>query len=192
MCISNSFKSLFFCAFVLWCSPLCGQLRVADANATSLGGVAGWQIGYFGTWAYLELPILSTVAIRTDLGIDFATGQGASSFSERWVVGAPSISLSPRWYHNWQRRTRQRANTTRNAADYVEFRATVNPGVVLFSTRKTLDVLGGYNLSLMYGVRRGWHRLNVELGGGFGYEFLFITGRTTRTPRPFLHLRLGL
>ena len=190
--IGNRFALIFFCLYVLWQSPLCAQKFLSNENTAPLKTVVGMQIGYLGTWGYLELPILSSVVLRTDLGVDFATGQGSSSFSDSWVVGAPSISLSPRWYHNWQRRIFRRANTSGNAANYLELRTTVNPGVVLISTRESLDVLGSYNSSLMYGIRRRWYGLSVEVGGGFGYDFLFTTGRTTRDPKPFLHLRLGL
>jgi hypothetical protein len=168
-------------------------LSSVSAQTNTTERVIGGQVGFLGAWFYGELPISSSSVIRTDLGLDGAI-RGGSFFDGATLALAPSVTVSPRFYYNLNKRMDRNKNTAKNSANFVSLRTTLQPGWFVLSNKKGTITDSGIIILPTWGIRRIIaQKVSVESGIGIGYTRRWFNGNTRISSwTAGLHLRVGI
>ncbi|NRB60127.1 MAG: hypothetical protein HRU50_09365 [Winogradskyella sp.] len=177
---------------------LCGlTLIVKSQNASVEKSTFGIQTGVLGMWAYNEVRLSNTIALRTELGFDF--GIWETTFYDDYdapFLLTPVIVVEPRFYHNLKKRSNNSKRIDGNSGNFIALKMSYHPDwFVLFNTDNA-PIVSDFSIIPTYGIRRnlGKH-FNYEagLGAGFSHTFAERAGYDKNKSEIELnmHLRIG-
>jgi hypothetical protein len=153
--------------------------------------ISGVQLGFMSAWAYHEMRLSNSIALRAEAGLGAGYSYHESFFSERYSNFAvfPVLAVEPRYYYNLNKRSQKRKYIGNNAGNFVAINTTVTPGWLIASNLEESSFTGNVSFVPTWGMRRNLGRnFDYELGAGLGYGFGFDGSRGT-VFRP--HLRIG-
>lgn len=177
---------------------LCGLALIAKAQSTSVEkSTFGLQTGVLGIWAYNEVKLSNTLALRTELGFD--SGIWETTFYDDYdspLLLAPVIVLEPRFYYNLKKRSRSSKRIDGNSGNFIALKMGYHPDwFVLFNTDNA-PIVSDFSIIPTWGIRRniGEH-FNYEagIGAGFSHTFAERAGYSENKSEMELnmHLRIG-
>ncbi|CAD7811851.1 hypothetical protein CHRY9390_02426 [Chryseobacterium aquaeductus] len=155
-------KTIFF-IFISMSSLVFSQEKEQSSKKTFFGV----QAGFLGTNVYNETNFSKEFALRTEFNLETALFSKDDLFSEKsGFVMFPTISLSPKWYYNIDKREKQGKNTAYNSANYITAKVSFVPDWFLISNAETKDMRVYPMISVVptWGIRRNF-------GKNFNYEF---------------------
>lgn len=154
------------------------------------------QTGVLGTWVNNETKLTSSLALRSEIGLDAGIFGGEMN-GNTGVFFTPVINFEPRWYYNINKRENKGKNTTNNSANFFTTSISYHPDWFVISNKDNLYVTNQLSILPKWGIRRNIAKsnFNFEAGIGLGYRFYFYKqnsfskndGETTLD----LHLRIG-
>ncbi|CAD7811845.1 hypothetical protein CHRY9390_02425 [Chryseobacterium aquaeductus] len=127
----------------------------------------GVQAGFLGTNVYNETNFSKEFALRTEFNLETSLFFKDDLFSEKsGFVMFPTISLSPKWYYNINKREKLGKNTANNSANYISAKLSYVPDWFVISNSDTDGLRVNPVISLVptWGIRRNF-------GKNFNYEF---------------------
>ena len=177
---------------------LCGLALIAKSqNASVENSTFGIQTGVLGIWAYNEVKLSNTIALRTEIGFD--AGIWETTFYDDYdspFLLTPVIVLEPRYYYNLKKRSENSKRIDGNSGNFFALKMGYHPDwFVLFNTDDA-PVVSDFSIIPTWGIRRniGKH-FNYEagLGAGFSHTFAKRAGYPEDKSELELnmHLRIG-
>lgn len=155
---------------------LYGLTFIAKAQTASVEkSTFGIQTGVLGVWAYNELKLSNTIALRTELGFDF--GIWESTFYDDYdspFLLTPVIVVEPRFYYNLKQRSDSSKRIDGNSGNFFALKMGYHPDwFVLFNTDNA-PIVSDFSIIPTWGIRRhiGKH-FNYEAGIGAGFSQTF-------------------
>ena len=157
-------------AFIL---TLCGLSLIAKSqNASVEKSTFGVQTGVLGLWAYNEVKLSNSIALRTELGFDFGIWETTyyDSYDSPFIL-TPVIVIEPRYYYNLQKRYQNSKRIDGNSGNFIALKTSYHPELALFNTDDA-PVVSDFAIIPTWGIRRniGDH-FNYEAGIGAGYSY---------------------
>ncbi len=154
---------------ILFISVLLSHSVWAQENeATVEKGLASVHVGLLGTWLTYEKALSDKFALNGQLGLEGGFSSGASRFPSTSAsflyIFTPTITVEPRFYYDFSRRSRKGKKTLNNSANYFAFAATYMPGLFSVSNAEVTKVEPFVSFVPMIGLRR-------TLGKRFSFEF---------------------
>lgn len=155
-----------------------------------------FQTGILGTWINNETKLSTSIALRSEIGLD-AGIFGGEIHGNSGVFLAPVINLEPRWYYNLNKRSKNNKSTKNNSANFLTTLISYHPDWFVISSNENLNVLNQLSIIPKWGIRRtiAKSNFNFEAGIGLGYRFYFLKqyGYTKNDGETAidLHLRIG-
>jgi len=185
---SNSMKKkILFTCLIMSVNYLSSQQTSVEKS------IFGIQAG-FGIWAHNEFRLSDDIAFRTEIGFDGAIWDGMYYESTGFLL-APSISIEPRWYYNFEKRASKDKRTDGNSANFLTLKFWYHPDWFVISNQDVTSV-SDFSIIPTWGIRRnlGQH-FNFETGVGLGYTWFFAeaAGYPENDSQTTLaiHLRIG-
>ncbi len=159
-------------AFIL---TLCGLSLIAKSqNASVEKSTFGVQAGVLGLWAYNEVKLSNSIALRTELGFDFGIWETTyyDNYDSPFIL-TPVIVIEPRFYYNLQKRLQNSKRIDGNSGNFIALKTSYHPELALFNTDDA-PVVSDFAIIPTWGIRRniGDH-FNYEAGIGAGYSYTF-------------------
>ena len=157
--------------------------------------IFGLQTGFLGIWANNELRLSSTIALRTELGLD-AGLWGGSFYDKTGFLLAPVITAEPRLYYNLKKREGKGKSIKGNSGNFISLKTSFHPDWFVISNQDNLMVISDISIVPSWGIRRhiGSH-FNYEAGAGLGYRYIFAKdagyARNVSEAAINLNLRIG-
>jgi hypothetical protein len=146
---------------------ICGYSYSQD-TATLNKFVTGVQIGFIGADIYNEARISDNISLRTQISLNPSIW-GGDAYSETGFALAPSISVAPKFYYNFEKRAGKGYNTKNNAANYFSVKLEYMPDWFVISNAKNIHVNEMVSLVPNWGLRRNFaSNFNYELRLGLG------------------------
>jgi len=153
---------------------LCGLTLIAKSQNTSVEkSTYGLQTGILGIWAYNEVKLSNTIALRTEVGFDFGIWE-STFYDDAPFLLTPVIVVEPRFYYNLKKRSNESKRIDGNSGDFIALKMGYHPDwFVLFNT-DNVPVVSDFSIIPTWGIRRniGKH-FNYEAGIGVGYSYTF-------------------
>lgn len=135
-------------------------------NASVEKSIFGIQIGGVGIWGHNEFRFSDQISIRTELGVYTEIQQGVGYYS------APELSISPRWYYNFNKRNQNKLDVSANSANFISLKTNFRSNVFEFSDYTGDSAQNSISMSAKWGVKRNLSKkFNFELGVGPGIRF---------------------
>lgn len=154
------------------------------------------QTGVLGTWVNNETKLTSSLALRSEIGLDAGIFGGEMN-GNTGVFFTPVINFEPRWYYNINIRENNRKNTTNNSANFFTTSISYHPDWFVISNKDNLYVTNQLSILPKWGIRRNIAKsnFNFEAGIGLGYRFYFYKqnsfSKNDGETALDLHLRIG-
>lgn len=175
---------------------LCGLTLIGNSQNTSLEqSTFGIQTGLLGVWAHNETKISDEIALRTELGLNFAY-INSDFFDVKGYALAPAITLEPRWYYNLNKRESKSRRIDGNSGNFISLKTTYHPDWFKFSNNENINITSDISIIPTWGIRIniGSH-FTYETGLGVGYV-RYLKTKNTALVNPDdvavnLHLRIG-
>lgn len=176
---------------------LCGFALFAKSQNTSVEkSIFGVQTGVLGIWAYNEAKLSNTIALRTEVGLDFGIWETTyyDDYDSPFIL-TPVIVLEPRFYYNLKKRAEKSKRTDGNSGNFIALKTSYHPEVALFNSDDA-PVVSDFGIIPTWGIRRnlGKH-FNFEAGLGAGYSYTFAeSAGYSENEGGFelnMHLRIG-
>lgn len=170
------------------------SLKAQNQNISVEKSTFGIQTGFLGIWAHNETKLTNSIALRSELGLDF--GAFSENFEESVFVFLPTIIVEPRWYYNLKKRVSKSKRIDANSGNFISLRTTYHPDLVIGSVPDYLNFISDISIIPTWGIRRniGSH-LNYETGIGLGFGHFFKEKNVYIKDINFialnLHLRIG-
>ncbi|MGY0392909.1 hypothetical protein ACW5R3_10175 [Bizionia sp. KMM 8389] len=176
---------------------LCAVTLVAKSqDATVEKSIFGIQTGFLGLWAYNELGLSNSIALRSEIGIDVGLTFNSNYHNKTIVMTAPVITLEPRWYYNLKKRERKSRRTDGNTGNYIAIKTSYHPDLLISVNYDNVKLVSDLTIIPTWGIRRtiGQH-FNYETGIGIGYIHAFNKDNQPLIDDPDVavnvHLRIG-
>ena len=154
---------------------LCGLTLIAKSQNTSgEKSLFGVQTGVLGLWAYNEVKLSNSIALRTEIGFDFGIWETTYYYDyDSPFLLTPVIVLEPRFYYNLKKRSENSKRTDGNSGNFFALKTSYHPELALFNTDDA-PVVSDFAIIPTWGIRRniGDH-FNYEAGIGVGYSYTF-------------------
>ena len=158
--------------FMLTMSAL--TLMTKAQNASVEKSTFGLQTGVLGLWAYNEVKLSNSIALRTELGFDFGIWETTyyDDYNSPFIL-TPVIVIEPRYYYNLQKRAENAKRIDGNSGNFIALKTSYHPELALFNTDDA-PVVSDFAIIPTWGIRRniGDH-FNYEAGIGAGYSYTF-------------------
>ena len=177
---------------------LCGLTFIAKSQNTSVEkSIFGIQTGVLGIWAYNEVKLSNTIALRTELGFDF--GIWETTFYDDYdspFLLTPVIVVEPRFYYNLKKRSEKLKRIDGNSGNFIALKTGYHPDWFVLFNKDNAPVVSDFSIIPTWGIRRnlGKH-FNYEagIGAGFSYTFAKRAGYSKNKSEMELnmHLRIG-
>ncbi|ADR21303.1 hypothetical protein MATR_10680 [Marivirga tractuosa] len=176
---------------------LCGLTLIAKSQNTSVEqSTFGLQTGVLGIWAYNEVKLSNSIALRTELGFDFGIWETTyyDDYNSPFIL-TPVIVVEPRFYYNLKKRSKNSKRIDGNSGNFIALKTSYHPDLALFNTDDA-PVVSDFAIIPTWGIRRnlGEH-FNYEAGIGIGYSFTFAKRAGYSEDKgglePNMHLRIG-
>ncbi|QTE24191.1 hypothetical protein [Polaribacter cellanae] len=134
----------------------------------------GVQTGILGAWVYNEARLNNEFALRTEIGLDAGFSYGSNDTPKYQYILLPALSLEPRWYYNFEERTKKGRSVKNNAANFFSLRTKYNPNWFIISNNKNVTINSGFfTIIPSWGIRRDLgSNFDFELRLGYGYGFI--------------------
>lgn len=176
---------------------LCTLTLVAKAQNTSVeNSTFGLQTGVLGIWAYNEVKLSNSIALRTELGFDF--GIWETTYYDDYdspLILTPVIVVEPRFYYNLKKRSENSERIDGNSGNFIALKTSYHPELALFNTDDA-PVVSDFAIIPTWGIRKnlGEH-FNYEAGLGVGYSYTFAEragySKNKGEIELNMHLRIG-
>ncbi len=177
---------------------LCGLTLIAKSqNASVEKSTFGVQTGVLGIWAYNEVKLSNSIALRTELGFDF--GIWETTYYDDYnspFLQTPVIVVEPRFYYNLKKRTLSSKTIEGNSGNFIALKMGYHPDWFVLFNSDNAPVVSDYSIIPTWGIRRnlGKH-FNYEagIGAGFSHTFAERAGYSKNKSEIELnmHLRIG-
>lgn len=176
---------------------LCGLTLIAKAQNTSVEkSTFGLQTGVLGIWAYNEVKLSNSIALRTELGFDFGIWETTyyDDYDSPFIL-TPVIVVEPRFYYNLKKRSENSKRIDGNSGNFIALKTSYHPKLALFNTDDA-PVVSDFTIIPTWGIRRnlGKH-FNYEAGLGVGYSYTFAEragySKNKGEIELNMHLRIG-
>jgi len=154
---------------------LCGLTLIAKSQNVSVEkSTFGVQTGVLGIWAYNEVKISNSIALRTELGFDFGIWETTyyDDYNSPFLL-TPVIVLEPRFYYNLKKRSDDSKRIDGNSGNFLALKTSYHPELALFNSDNA-PVVSDFGIIPTWGIRRniGDH-FDYEAGIGLGYSYTF-------------------
>lgn len=154
---------------------LCGLTLFAKSQNTSVEkSMFGVQTGVLGLWAYNEVKLSNSIALRTELGFDLGIWETTyyDNYDSPFIL-TPVIVIEPRFYYNLKKRYQNSKSIDGNSGNFIALKTSYHPELALFNTDDA-PLVSDFAIIPTYGIRRnlGEH-FNYEAGIGLGYSYTF-------------------
>ncbi len=148
-------------------------LNVSGQEASVERSTYGIQTGFLGTWVHNELRITNSIALRSELGLDFNFWGG--DFVKDGYLLTPVLTLEPRFYYNLEKRESKSRKIINNTGSFLSLRTSYHPDWFNFSNYDNISVIPDLSIIPSWGIKThiGKH---FCFEGGLGYRL-----RTTFT-----------
>lgn len=171
------------------------ETKNENTNASVEKSIFGIQTGLIGLWVYNELKLSDKFALRSELGLQFATATKENS-NDSYSFLTPEITLEPRFYYNLNKRSRNGKNTSKNSGNYFSLRSAYYPDSFTIGNDGGYNFVPELNIVPTWGMRRNLgNHFNYELGGGIGYRKVFETANKQNSNNEdvaiYIHARIG-
>ncbi len=176
---------------------LCGLTLFAKSQNTSVEkSTFGLQTGVLGIWAYNEVKLSNSIALRTEIGFDFGIWETTyyDDFDSPFIL-TPVIVVEPRFYYNLKKRSENSKTTDGNSGNFIAIKTSYHPELALFNADDA-PVVSDFAIIPTWGIRRniGDH-FNYEAGIGIGYSYTLAEragySEDESGLEPNMHLRIG-
>ncbi|UOK42534.1 MULTISPECIES: hypothetical protein [Flavobacterium] len=171
------------------------ETKIENTNASVEKSIFGIQTGLIGLWVYNELKLSDKFALRSELGLQFATVTKEDS-NDSYTFLTPEITLEPRFYYNLNKRSRNRKNISKNSGNYFSLRSSYYPDSFTIGNDGGYNFVPELNIVPTWGMKRnlGSH-FDYELGGGIGYRTEFEKADAKNSNNSdvtmYIHARIG-
>ena len=154
---------------------LCGLTLIAKSQNSSVDkSLFGVQTGVLGVWAYNEVKLSNSIALRTELGFDFGIWETTyyDDYDSPFIL-TPVIVIEPRFYYNLKKRAENSKSIEGNSGSFIALKTSYHPELAVFNTDDA-PVVSDFAIIPTWGIRRniGAH-FNYEAGIGVGYSYTF-------------------
>lgn len=177
---------------------LCGLTFISKSQNTSVEkSTFGLQTGVLGIWAYNEVKLSNTIALRTELGFDF--GIWETTFYDDYdspFLLAPVIVVEPRFYYNLKKRSESSKRIDGNSGNFIALKMGYHPDWFVLFNSDNAPIVSDFSIIPTWGIRRniGKHfNFEAGLGAGFSYTFAKRAGYLKNKSEMELnmHFRIG-
>ena len=175
---------------------LCGVTSLVKSQEPSVEkSTLGIQVGFLGAWIHHEAKLTSSLALRSEFGLD-AGISGGSLRPRTDFVFTPVITLEPRWYYNFSKREEKSKNTAGNSGNFLSLKVSAHPDWFTIASDDNLYVVPDLTVVPTWGIRRsiGDH-FTFEGGVGLGFRFISEKNASRYNDDDVLagnlHLRVG-
>lgn len=181
---------------ILFTLILCGLASLTKAqNASVEQSTYGLQTGLLGIWVHSEFKLSNSIALRTELGLDYGIW-GGESYDKTGFLMTPKITAEPRWYYNLIDRESRSKRIDGNSGNFVSLQASYRPDWFVISNTEDLSNISDISIIPTWGLRRNiGQRFNYEVGIGIGYRYTFAKQagflENESEAATNLHLRIG-
>jgi hypothetical protein len=169
----------------------------ATINSSVEKSIFGVQTGFLGIWAYNELKLTNSIALRSELGFDSGIFGGTYYDNDVNFLLYPTINLEPRFYYNLNKRIRKNRSIENNSGNFLALKFNYTPDwFTITNYDYDISVAESYAIILKWGIKRtiGKH-FTYEAGLGFGYRTFFLKQYNYQSNKSEaaldLHLRIG-
>lgn len=137
--------------------------------------IYGIQAGIFGAWVHNERKLSNSIALRTEIGLNYGLFGGIVYKSEINYILAPNITLEPRWYYNLSKRLSKERPIENNSGNFVGLKINYFPDAFVISNNDQVNVPNQLLIIPKWGIKRtiGKH-FTYEVAIGIGYHHTFI------------------
>ncbi|KFF23471.1 hypothetical protein [Chryseobacterium vrystaatense] len=130
--------------------------------------VTGIQAGFIGVDLYNETRISEKISLRSQISFNPSIW-GGDLYSRTGFALAPSISIAPKYYYNFDNRVENGRNTKNNAGSFVSLKLEYTPDLFVISNVDNIHVNEMLALIPNWGMRRNFaENFNYELRLGLG------------------------
>ena len=166
-------------------------------NASVEKSTFGIQTGVLGIWAYNEVKLSNSIALRTEIGFDFGIWETTyyDDYDSPFLL-TPVLVLEPRFYYNLKKRSENSKRIDGNSGNFIALKISNHPDWFVLFNKDNAPVVSDFAIIPTWGIRRnlGKH-FNYEagLGAGFSYTFAKRAGYAKNKGEMELnmHLRIG-
>lgn len=172
-------------------------LIARSQNASVEKSTFGLQTGVLGVWAYNEAKLSNTIALRTEVGLDFGIWKTTfyDDFDDFFLL-TPVITLEPRFYYNLDKRLKKAKNIDGNSGNFIAVNISYHPDWFIISKDGNIPIVSDFSIIPTWGIRRnlGKH-FNYEAGIGAGFTYTFAKragyAEDKSEIEPNMHVRIG-
>lgn len=150
------------------------------------------QTGLLGTWISNESRLTDQIALRSELGLDAAIF-GGQRFGSTKIYFAPVLTIEPRWYYNFAKRTSKNRYTANNSLNFFTITTSYHPDWFIIPNN-IINVENQISIIPKWGIRRTLFqsKFHYECGIGIGYErFISSNASNNGSVAIDIHLRIG-
>lgn len=151
--------------------------------------IFGIQTGILGFWVHNETKLTNSIALRTEIGLDFGINGNENTTT---TVLIPGIRVEPRWYYNLEKRIAKNRKITNNSGNFLALNVAYNPDWFYISSKENINVISTVAFIPKWGIKRtvGNH-FTYEAGIGLGGFIVLNDYEPERKIALDLHLRIG-
>jgi len=182
---------------IVYILTLCVLTVVSKSQNSSVEkSIFGVQTGVLGIWAYNEAKLSNSIALRTELGLDFGIWETTyyDDYDSPFIL-TPVIVVEPRYYYNLKKRAANSKRTDGNSGNFIAVKSSYHPETAIFNTDDA-PVVSDFAIIPTWGLRRNLgNHFNYEVGIGAGFSHTFAKSAGYSEDESGLelnmHLRIG-
>lgn len=175
---------------ILLASILLGIHAFSQEKASVEKSVTGVQIGFFGAEFYNEAKLSESFALRSQLEL-YPSIWGGDFYSKTGFALTPTISLTPKFYYNLQKRKDLGRNISNNSGNYLALKVEYIPDWFVISNTKDMHVSQTISIVPTWGFRRNFAKnFNYEFKAGLGIGKILKKGYSIQVV-PDLSFKIG-
>jgi hypothetical protein len=163
----------------------------AQEEACVEKNIFGIQAGVIGIWVNNELKLSNSIALRSEMGFEMTNWTIGRSFygNDNEAIIPLVLSVEPRYYFDIKKRYSNGLRIDNNSATFLSIKINYHADWFMLSGKQPsvvqiIPTIGGrYNIGKC---------LNIEVGGGMGYQYTFTSIKEEKDVWAFnIVLRIG-
>ena len=153
--------------------------------------ICGIQAGILGFFAYNEMKVSNTIALRSEAGFkttNLTIGNPVYSRGNEPFVPLV-LNVEPRWYYNIKQRHAKGLAIDNNSATFLSLMIIYHAGWLMISGKQPSNIEIIPTLAVRYNIGKCF---DFEMGGGCGYQYAFTSAEEEKDYWAFnIVLRIG-